>query len=146
MEQYMWIVWLVAFALAIIIEAATTELVSIFFAIGSLVSLIISFIPGVNWWIEIIVFVVVSGASLLGLRPLMTKFLNREKRSTNVDELIGKKGTMAKCYNENSFGEIKVNGVVWTAVNEDEGEEIKEGEKVTIVAINGNKLIVRKDK
>lgn len=145
MEQFMWIVWLVVFVIAIIVEATTAELVSIFFCAGALVSLIVSFIPGVNWWIEVILFVIISGASLLGLRPLMSKFLNKEKRDTNIDEMIGKKGLMIKGCDELNHGEIKVNGVIWTAMSADEKEEIKENEKVVIVGVNGNKLIVKKE-
>ena len=145
MEQFMWIIWLVVFVIAIIIEATTAELVSIFFCAGALVSLIVSFIPGVDWWIEVIIFVIISGASLLGLRPLMHKFLNKEKRDTNIDEMIGKKGLMIKGCDELNHGEIKVNGVIWTAMSADEKEEIGANEKVVIVGVNGNKLIVKKE-
>lgn len=145
MEQYMWIVWLVVFVASIVIEAVTAELVSIFFCAGSLVALIVSFIPGVSWWIEVVLFVVISGASLLGLRPLMKKFLNKEKRATNVDEMIGKRGVMLKGCDEFHPGEIKLNGVTWTAINLVDNEEIKENEKVVIVGIDGNKLIVKKE-
>ena len=145
MEQFMWIIWLAVFVIAIIIEATTAELVSIFFCAGALVSLIVSFIPGVNWWVEVILFVIISGASLLGLRPLMNKFLNKEKRDTNIDEMIGKKGLMIKGCDELNHGEIKVNGVIWTAMSEDEKVEIKANEKVVIVGVNGNKLIVKKE-
>lgn len=145
MEQFMWIIWLTLFVIAIIIEATTAELVSIFFCAGALVSLIVSFIPGVDWWVEVIVFVIISGASLLGLRPLMTKFLNKEKRDTNIDEMIGKKGLMIKGCDELNHGEIKVNGVIWTAICADEKEVIKENEKVVIIGVNGNKLIVKKE-
>ena len=145
MEQFMWIIWLTLFVIAIIIEATTAELVSIFFCAGALVSLIVSFIPGVDWWVEVIVFVIISGASLLGLRPLMTKFLNKEKRDTNIDEMIGKKGLMIKGCDELNHGEIKVNGVIWTAINLVDNEEIKENEKVVIVGVDGIKLIVKKE-
>lgn len=145
MEQYMWIIWLVVFVISIIAEAVTAELVSIFFCAGSLVALIVSFIPGVDWWVEVVLFVVISGASLLGLRPLMKKFLNKEKRATNVDEMIGKRGVMLKGCDETNPGEIKFNGVIWTAINLVDNEEIKENEKVVIVGVDGNKLIVKKE-
>ena len=75
----------------------------------------------------------------------MSKFLNKEKRDTNIDEMIGKKGLMIKGCDELNHGEIKVNGVIWTAMSADEKEEIKENEKVVIVGVNGNKLIVKKE-
>lgn len=143
MEQYMWIVWLAIFVVAIIIEATTTELVSIFFCFGSIVALIISFIPGASWWVQLIVFIVVSGASLLGLRPLVHKYFNKEKRNTNVDELIGKKITILDLNKDNLY-EAKVNGLVWRVMTVDEEEQLKENDKAEVVAISGNKLVVRK--
>ena len=143
MEQYMWIVWLAIFVVAIIIEATTTELVSIFFCFGSIVALIISFIPGASWWVQLIVFIVVSGASLLGLRPLVHKYFSKEKRNTNVDELIGKKITIIDLNKDNLY-EAKVNGLVWRVTTVNEEEQLKENDKAEVVAISGNKLVVRK--
>ena len=145
MFEYMWAIWLGVFVISIIIEATTTELVSIFFAFGSVVTLIISFIPGVSWWIQLIIFVAISGASLIGLRPLMHKFLNKEKRQTNVDELIGKKISMIDENNDGCY-EAKINGIIWRVININEEEKLKLEDKVEIVSINGNKLVVRKVK
>ena len=75
----------------------------------------------------------------------MKKFINKEKRATNVDEMIGRRGVMLKGCDEYHPGEIKINGVVWTAINLVDNEEIKENEKVVIVGIDGNKLIVKKE-
>lgn len=144
MFEYMWAIWLGVFVLSIVVEALTAELVSVFFACGSLIALIISFIPGVPWWVQIVVFVVISGASLLGLRPLVNKVLKKEKRMTNVDEMIGKRGIMIKGCDELNYGEIKVNGVIWTAISVDEKIAINANEVVEIVAVNGNKLVVKK--
>ena len=143
MEQYMWIVWLVVFALSIIIEASTTELVSIFFGIGSVIALIISFIPGVTWWVQLIIFVVISGVSIIGLRPLVTKLLNKEKRATNVDDFIGKRVNIIDEENDGIY-EAKVNGLIWRVINIKEEEKLAKDDKVEIVSINGNKLVVRK--
>ena len=144
METYLWIIWLSIFVLAIIVEALTSGLASIWFAIGAIVALIISFIPGVEWWIEMIVFVVVSGLMLLCLRPLANRLLKkRDVINSNIDEIAGKKGIMVKAYDEFSRGEVKINGVIWTAVSADEKETISEGTKVVVVSVDGNKLIVR---
>ena len=144
MSEYMWAIWLGIFALAIIIEVSTTELVSIFFAFGSVLALIISFIPGVSWWIQLIVFVVISGVSLLGLRPLMRRYLNKEKRNTNVDELIGKKVTVIDV-NGDGYPEAKINGLIWRLTSAKEDEIIEVGDKAVVEKIEGNRLVVRKE-
>ncbi len=139
----MWIIWLAIFVITIIIEAVTADLVTVWFALGGLVSLIISFIPGVAWWIELIVFFVISVAALLCLRPLATKLLKRNLVNSNVDEMIHKKGKMIKACDELNHGEVKINGVIWTAISADEHREIKEGSLVEVLAIDGNKLVVK---
>lgn len=146
MENYMWIIWLGIFVLAIVIEALTADLVTIWFAIGGVIALIISFIPGVQWWIEIIVFMVISVATLLCLRPIATKLLKRNIVSSNVDEMIHKKGKMIKGCDEINHGEVKINGVVWTAISSDEHQAIKEGTLVEVLAVDGNKLVVKEVK
>lgn len=143
MVEYLWIVWLSVFVIGLIIETGTTELVSIFFSFGALIAMTISFIPGVEWWVQLIIFVVLSGASLAALRPIVKKYLNKEKRDTNVDEYIGKKVNVIDVNNDGT-PEVKLNGLIWRIEPVDEEEKIIVGEKVEIVTIKGNKLIVRK--
>lgn len=142
----MWIIWLTLFVLAIIVEAVTSGLASLWFAIGAVIALIISFIPGVPWWIECIVFIVISAVMLLCLRPLASRLLKREVINSNVDEMSGKKGIMTKSYDEYNHGEVKINDVTWTAIGAEEKVNIPVGSKVIVVAVSGNKLIVRLDK
>jgi len=143
MEAYLWIIWLSIFVLAIIIEAITSDLTSIWFAGGAMIALIISFIPDVAWWIEVIVFIVISTVMILGLRPVAKKLLKTNITNSNIDEMAGKKGIMVKGYDELNHGEVKINDVVWTAIGADESKAIPQGTKVVVVAVNGNKLIVR---
>ena len=143
MEAYLWIIWLSIFVLAIIIEAITSDLTSIWFAGGAMIALIISFIPGVAWWIQVIVFIVISTVMILGLRPVAKKLLKTNITNSNIDEMAGKKGIMLKGYDELNHGEVKINDVVWTAIGADESKAIPQGTKVMVVAVNGNKLIVR---
>ena len=90
MEQYMWIIWLSLFVLMIIIEASGPALISIWFAFGALISLIVSVIPGAPWWSELIIFIVISISTLLALRPIFKRYLKRNTVRTNVDSFIGK--------------------------------------------------------
>ena len=143
MDAYMWIIWLSVFIIALIIEAMSPELVSLWFAAGAIVSLIISFIPNTTWWIELIIFLAISITTLLCVRPILRKFMKRNVVESNVDELIHKKGKMTKTADELNYGEVKINGVIWTAFSSDEKVVIKEGALVEVLAINGNKLVVK---
>ncbi len=139
----MWAIWLGVFVIALIFEGITTSVVSVWFAFAAIVSMIVSFISGVAWWIQLVIFVVISVATMFALRPLVKKYMKRNVVDTNVDEMVGKKGVMVKAYDELNHGEVRINGIVWTAIHVKENEPISAGAKVSVVAINGNKLIVK---
>ncbi len=144
MEQYMWIVWLALFIVMIIVEASGPALVSIWFAVGALVAMIVSFIPKVPWWVEVIVFVAISLIFFFALRPVVKKRMKREEVKSNIDSLVGKRGYVQSEISSLTPGECKINDVVWTAVPVDNDEVIEKDSVVQVIAINGNKLIVKK--
>ena len=144
MEQYLWIIWLVIFISMLVVEASGPNLVSIWFALGALVALIISFIPGVAWWIELIVFVVVSATALLALRPVFKHLLKRNIFKSNVDSMQGKRGYVSEDITYLVPGAVKLGDVKWSAVPQDKNTVYSKGEVVEVVAVNGNKLIVKK--
>lgn len=143
MEQYMWAIWLGVFVITLVVEAIGTDLVSIWFSGGALVALIISFIPGVSWWIELIVFFVISVALLLALRPLARKWMRGKLVRSNVDSLIGKRAVLLEKIDLLHRGEVAVGDVKWTAVGVEDNTKIEKGKIVVIVAVSGNKLIVK---
>lgn len=143
MEQYMWIVWLVLLVLMIIIEAAGPALVSVWFAVGALVSMIVSFIPKVPWWVEVIIFFVVSLISFFAIRPILRKRMKRDVIQSNVDSLVGKSGKVNEDIVPLEGGEVKINDVIWRANSLDD-TLIPKDSIVEVVSINGNKLIVKK--
>ena len=142
MLEYMWIIWLVIFVLALLIEAIGPEIVSIWFAGGALVSLIISFIPGVDWWVQLIVFAVVSAALLVFIRPFLAKALKRETVNLNVDTMVGKKGVIVTAVEETKNGEVEIDGVIWIAMPTKDGMAIAKDSRVKVMSVSGNKLIV----
>ena len=144
MEAYMWIVWLVLFVLMLVIEALGPALVSIWFSFGALIALIVSFIPGIPWWVEVIVFLVISIATLLALRPLARKYFKRNSVRTNVDSFVGKRGYVIEDITLLRPGAVKIGDVSWTAIPAKQDETILENEIIEVVAVNGNKLTVKK--
>ena len=140
----MWIIWLSLFVLMIIIEASGPALISIWFAFGALISLIVSVIPGAPWWSELIIFIVISISTLLALRPIFKRYLKRNTVRTNIDSFIGKKGYVIEDISFLRPGAIKIGDISWTAIPANEKETIKEDEIVEVVSLNGNKVIVKK--
>ena len=142
-EQYMVWIWLGIFVIAVVAEAATQDIVSIWFALGSLVALCTSF--GVPFWGEIIVFFVVSTITLIFTRPLVRKLMDRQIRKTNTDDFIGKRVKVIKEIDKYDGGEVKINGITYTAILLDDVEEtINVDSIVEIITIKGNKLVVKK--
>lgn len=143
MEQYMWIIWLAIFIIGLVIEALTEELTTFFFAGGALVALILSFISGVPYWVEIIVFLAVSLVLLACLRPLFKKYFVRDTVKSNIETIVGKKGHLTKGIDLLNSGVVLIGDVEWTAITSKDDDIIKEGETVEVVAVKGNKLIVK---
>lgn len=134
------IVWFAIFVLAAIIEASTMDLSSIWFSVGALAALLSSLF-GANEVVQAVIFLVVSTALLLGLRPVFKKYIKRNDAKTNVDRLIGKTAVCLKDIPLGERGEVRIDGKIWTAIA---NEAIAKDEKVVVLGIEGVKLVVRK--
>ena len=137
-------VWSVLFILTLVVEIVTVELVSVWFAVGSLIAFILALCK-VCTTVQIIVFLAVSIVLLASLRWVCMKALKNSKEKTNLDSLVGKIFKLTKSIEEENPGEIKVNGVIWRVV-EKNGELAELGKKVKIVEVQGNKFLVEKEK
>ncbi len=146
MEEWMWLVWLIFAVAALIIEASTEAIVSIWFCVGALISFAVSFIPGVPYWGEIIIFVGVSLISFFLMRPFIKKWTaKKEKTRGYIDNLVGKKGIVLTKVDSLQPGEIEVNGMTWTASTLT-NETFEEGAVARVVSVAGNKLFIDKSK
>lgn len=136
------IYWIILFLVLLLIELATVNLVSIWFAIGSLAAFITSFFTD-SILIQLLVFVVISVVSLFITLPIVKKFKSKEKIvPTNLDRVIGKEVDVVKEIKQNHYGEVEVFGTTWTATSKD---TFKVGEKAKVVKMDGVKLIVERE-
>lgn len=136
--EWIWLAALIVFAIA---EAATTALVSIWFIGGSLAALIAA-LCGAELWLQILLFILVSAAMLLCLRPLARKYLTPKRTPTNADRNIGKNAVVTETIEPLlGKGAVKIGGVEWSAKSVD-GAVIAAGSIVRIVGIEGAKVRV----
>ena len=136
------IIWLVACIIFFAIEAATPALVSVWFGIGALASLIIAALGG-QLWLQIADFIVVSAIALVATRPLAKKYLDKKHEATNFDMVIGKTAVVTEeIDNLNAKGAVSCMGKEWSARTE-EHTIIPVGAEVTVLKIEGVKLIVK---
>ncbi len=135
-------VWLGLMVIFIMFEAATTALLTIWFAVGSLAAAITSFITD-NVFIQAVVFLVVSIITMLILRPIIGN-IKKKSVPTNADTVIGKLAVVTEDINNiQNTGALYIDGKVWTARSET-GEIIPKDTPVTIIRIEGVKVIVKK--
>lgn len=130
--------WFIIFLVLLFIELITINLVSIWFAIGSLGAIVTTFATD-NITIQVLIFIVVSIISLLITKPFVKKIRTRKIIPTNLDRVIGKTGVVTKEIQENTYGEVKVGGSIWTATSK---KNIKKESKVKVLKIEGVKLLV----
>ena len=136
------IYWIILFLVLLLIELATVNLVSIWFAIGSLAAFITSFFTD-SILIQLLIFVVISVVSLFITLPIVKKFKSKEKIvPTNLDRVIGKEVDVVKEIKPNHYGEVEVFVTTWTATSKD---TFKVGEKAKVVKMDGVKLIVERE-
>ena len=137
------ILWFVLMCVFLAAEAGTVSLVSIWFAIGALASLVVSLIGG-EVWLQVVVFLVVAIVSLASLRPILRKYFNPKLQKTNVDAVIGATGkVIAPIDNIQATGQVKIGGMEWTARSSD-GQPLEEGAIIVVDRVEGVKVYVSK--
>ena len=142
MEQYMPFIWIGVAVVMAVGEAATNQLVSIWFVVGALCAAVASLITS-SLLVQVIVFVVITAVSFIVTKPIVDKYKKGHKvEKTNSDRLVGQTGVMLTDIDSlETAGQVKVSGEVWTAKLKN-FTPVKKNEKVKILAIEGVKMIV----
>lgn len=145
---YIWsVVWVAVFIAALVIEAQTAELVSIWFVPSAIISLILSLFK-VDWRIQLVVFVLLSALLLILSRTVFKKRLlaKSDDSKTDLDLLIGQTAIVSeKIDNVKETGCVKIKGQIWSARMSDDSITADEGEVLIVDSISGVKLICRKN-
>lgn len=145
MEKYMPFIWIGFAVVMAICEAATTQLVSIWFVVGAVAAAVTTvFTP--NIFVQLIVFLAFSAAALIITRPLAKKLRKKGKTiSTNSDRLIGKTGVViSPIATAQDVGQVKIMGETWSAKSK--YAPIPENSNVKVLSIEGVKLVVVPEK
>ena len=134
-------VWLGLMILFLIAEGATVSLVSLWFAAGAVVAMFAALL-GAGAWLQTGLFLVVSGALLLMLRPIVRRYLVPKITPTNVDSLVGSTGLVTEAIdNVTASGQVKLGAMEWTA-RSTTGENIPQGTLIRVDRIEGVKVYV----
>ena len=134
-------IWLALVIIFGIIEAVTVGLTVLWFAVGAAAALIASAFGG-PIWLQVVLFIVISFACLILVRPLAKKKLNKKTQATNADRVIGMEAVVTEDIdNLASKGAVSVNGIIWSARSEN-GQAIEAGSRVKVIRIEGVKVFV----
>ena len=138
MMIWIWLGCIVGFG---ILEALTAGLISIWFVVGGIASLLCA-ILGAGTLFQIVVFIAVAAAALILTRPLIRRYTQGKSIPTNADRVLGQTAKVTEAINnENSTGAVYVDGKTWTARTTD-GDVIPAGTVVQIERMEGVKLFV----
>lgn len=136
------IIWLGLMVAFLITEAVCPfHLVSIWFAAGALVAVLVSLLGG-PVWLQITLFMIVSVALLAALWPLVRKLITPKITKTNIDSVLGSTGLVTVAIdNVTAVGQVKLGAMYWTA-RSTSGEKIPEGTLIRADRIEGVKVYV----
>ena len=134
------ILWLVAIVAFIAVEAATTALVSVWFAVGAAAAMAASFFNiGFGW--QALVIAVVSAITLALMIPTLAS--RRGEHTAPVTHgsplTIGKQGVVLVDIEPGMPGRVRVDGLDWQARA---GVPLAKGTRCQVTAVDGAVLIV----
>ncbi len=133
-------VWFAVLIVAIVVEAMTVELVSLWFAFGAIGAIIAASLSN-SLILEFSIFIIVSVLMLIFTRKFFIKLLKKSDLKSNVDTYIGKKFEIDKI-EDGGYVYHKINGIDWRVVSSD-NSKLELGKTYEVVSIDGNKLIVK---
>ena len=140
MDAWIWI-WLAVLVLSVVIEVMTEQFVSIWFAPASIAAVFLNLITLGPVW-QVVAFAVVTVIGIFLFRDIVMKKISSNDSKTNIDAIIGEKCVVTeRIDNFAGCGQAKVKGQIWSARGAHEDDVFEAGEVLTIVAIEGVKLI-----
>lgn len=135
-------IWLAVAAVMGVVEIASLGLITMWFVVGALVAFAANLL-GADLLVQIVVFLIVSVACLVGLRPVFVKYRDRGKQEEPTH--IGQTAIVVEeVDNEGLTGRVETdNRMTWAARSAD-GSPIPAGTVVRIVGQESVKLIVER--
>jgi membrane protein implicated in regulation of membrane protease activity len=133
------IIWAVLGVILLSAEVMSGTLVLLFFGVAAFI-VAVAKLAGLDvLWIELLVFAVAGGSSLLLFRSKLREALAHRSAGYRGDrhETI----TLTTAIAAGGEGRVEYQGTTWTAVNEG-GRALDAGERVMIVRTEGVKLFV----
>jgi membrane protein implicated in regulation of membrane protease activity len=135
------LLWIIVGAAAIAADIITSVFLFMWFALGAIAA-IIALMLNFSFTTQLIVFLLVSVVSMLVGYPIVKRTLKKSVTGAKTTEqgYIGRKLTADEEITERA--RVKVDGIYWTVKKV--GRDIDKGDRVEIVGLEGNKLLIKK--
>jgi len=133
--------WIVIGVVTLVVDLITSSFLFCWFTIGAIAALI-GHTAGASTGVEWVIFLTVSTIAMAIGYPLVKKVIKKSvpKVDTMEEGYIGRNLTIDEEVIEKA--QVKVDGIYWTVKNM--GTPIRKGDKVQIIGIEGNKLLIKK--
>ncbi|WP_405579924.1 NfeD family protein [Streptomyces sp. NBC_01190] len=139
MEAWVW--WLIA-AVGLGIPLVITAMPELgMFAVGAVAGAATAALGG-GIVAQVVVFVAVSVALLVFVRPLAYRNRQRPEQRSGVDALRGRQAVVLERVDGGAGGRIKLGGEVWSARSLEHGQVFDPGQHVDVVEIEGATAVV----
>lgn len=135
------VLWLFSAIVFGIVEGVTVAVVSIWFVFGSIVALILAFF-GLPIWLQITAWLVVSIASIVGMKKLSIGNAKKPVAIEEESDMTGKMGTVSVTIEPGAVGQVYVNNLYWSARAIDCDARIEEGARIIVCSMEGLYCIV----
>ncbi|MCI8309173.1 MAG: NfeD family protein [Clostridia bacterium] len=136
----MWKLWVISAGLFLILESITTGFLVFWFAIGSIVSMIISFFTD-NIIVQTSAFLISSIILIFATRKFCNFFLKNAKPKY-VNTMVGKTGKVTvDIVPIDGTGQVKIGGETWSAISKDSSQISKDTE-IVVKEVDGVKVVV----
>lgn len=147
MNEFIWILWILAGLLFMLAEIFTVGFVVLWFGVGAMVAAVAAFL-GFGYPIQFLLFFAVSTILTIASRTILFRYLpfGREPDiRIGAEALPGKLGKVVTPSSGSlNTGEVQVFGSVWKACPVDQSKPLELGEAVVVDRVEGTTLFVKR--
>ena len=144
MHAYMPYLWIGVVFCAAIAEAIGKRLIALWMIPGGAVASVLAFLR-LPTWSQIIAFIGVSTISCFLFFRFAKKKAGKDAKRDGIEDLIGKFGEVIETVDDLAgCGLVSVNGEKWAARSLDYDDVLDAGTTVSVVAVEGVRLICKR--
>lgn len=142
-----WIIWLIAAALLVVVEVLTQMVWTMCLAVGCVASAVAAFFGVEAAW-QISIAGIVAVVAYLAFKPLFEKWQrkacerNRHASRTGMDALLGRRGIVTEEIKPGKMGRVRIDGDNWQALAPGCSRTIVRGREVAVEAYDSIILTV----